>query len=64
MRLRIAAATDREVMKPVIAGFQQLHPEITIDYVEMNTNEVYDAVLGESLTGIPIWSSARPPTFR
>ena len=29
VRLRIAAATDREVMMPVIAGFQQLHPEIT-----------------------------------
>ena len=53
VRLRIAAATDREVMKPVIAGFQQLHPEITIDYVEMNTNAVYDAVLGEGRDGYP-----------
>ena len=52
-RLRIAAATDQEVIKPLIVGFQQLHPEIAIDYVEMNTIEVYDAVLSESRDRYP-----------
>jgi two-component system, OmpR family, sensor histidine kinase TctE len=52
-RLRIAAATDQEVIKPLIVGFQQLHPEIAIDYVEMNTIEVYDAVLSENRDRYP-----------
>jgi two-component system, OmpR family, sensor histidine kinase TctE len=52
-RLRIAAATDRKVIKPLIVGFQQLHPEIAIDYVDMNTIEVYNAVLGENRDRYP-----------
>lgn len=52
-RLRIAAATDREVMEPLITGFQQLNTETTIDYVEMNTIEVYQSVLGGDGDGYP-----------
>lgn len=52
-RLRIAAAIDREVMEPLIAGFQQLHPEIAIDFFEMNTIEVYEAVQDENREDYP-----------
>jgi hypothetical protein len=38
--LRIAAATDWEAREPWIVGFQQLHPEIAVDSVDTNMNEV------------------------
>ncbi|MCG5239490.1 extracellular solute-binding protein [Azospirillum doebereinerae] len=48
-RLRIHAATDREAMEPLVLDFQRLHPDVTVEYVEMGTAELYaHAVNGDA----------------
>lgn len=35
--LRILSSTDEQVMQPLLNDFQQLHPEVSIDYQEANS---------------------------
>lgn len=40
-RLRIHAATDQQAMEPLVLDFQRLRPDVTVEYVEMGTTELY-----------------------
>ena len=44
-RLLIHAATDRPLMEPLLHDFQALHGGVAIDYVGMQTGEVYESVV-------------------
>ena len=44
-RLLIHAATDRQVMEPLLHDFQAVYGNVAIDYVDMQTGEVYDSVV-------------------
>jgi two-component system sensor histidine kinase TctE len=43
-RLTIHAATDRPVMEALLRDFQEAHGGVALEYVEMQTGEVYDSV--------------------
>ena len=43
-QLLVHSATDLDPMRPVIHAFQQRHPDIAVDYVDMNTNALFDGV--------------------
>lgn len=40
-RLRIHSATDRQAIEPLVLDFQQLRPEVTIEYKDMDTADLY-----------------------
>nr|WP_183181779.1 extracellular solute-binding protein [Azospirillum sp. OGB3] len=40
-RLRIHSATDRQAIEPLVLDFQQLHPDVTIEYKDMDTADLY-----------------------
>ncbi|MGP1253134.1 MAG: extracellular solute-binding protein [Kiloniellales bacterium] len=52
-KLLIHSATDLAQMRPLIRAFQVLHPDITIDYVDMNTNEVFAEMTAAAAAGGP-----------
>ena len=52
-RLLIHSATDLAQMRPLIKAFQVLHPDITIDYVDMNTNAVFAEMTAAEAAGEP-----------
>jgi iron(III) transport system substrate-binding protein len=57
----VYAATDREIVQPVIDAFQASHPGIRVDYHDMNTADVYQRVVDEAVQGRGpdvVWSSA------
>lgn len=43
-RLVIHAATDLGAMRPLLADFQAIRPDVAIHYVDLNTNELYASV--------------------
>ncbi|NUB28448.1 sensor histidine kinase [Azospirillum brasilense] len=40
-RLRIHSATDRQAIEPLVLDFQQLRPDVTIEYKDMDTADLY-----------------------
>ena len=40
-RLRIHSATDRQAMDPLILDFQQLRPDVAVEYVDLGTADLY-----------------------
>ena len=51
--LLIHSATDLTQMRPLIQAFQVLHPDIAIDYVDMNSNEVFTEMTAAVAAGDP-----------
>ena len=47
----IYAAADLQVVAPLIADFEQLHPEIKVDYRDLQTADLYRRFLSEIATG-------------
>lgn len=46
-RLRIHSATDRQAIEPLVLDFQRIHPDVTVEYQDMDTADLYaDAVAG------------------
>ncbi|APE45520.1 histidine kinase [Sulfitobacter alexandrii] len=43
--LTIASATDSDVMTALIARFEDLNPDVTVDYVEYQTVDLHQAIL-------------------
>jgi two-component system sensor histidine kinase TctE len=41
--LRIHSATDLGSMRPIIEAFRIRHPEVAVTFVDMNTNDLYEA---------------------
>jgi len=61
------AATDRQVVEPLVADFQALHPDIRVEYHDLNSGELHDRFLSEF--GSPrqadvLWSSAMNLQFK
>ncbi len=57
----IYSATDLQVVEPLIADFEKLHPEVKVDYREMTSTELYARFLKEAGTESRadiVWSSA------
>lgn len=57
----VYAATDRQIVEPLIADFEQLHPAIKVDYRDMNSAELFARFLqetGEKAQADIVWSSA------
>jgi two-component system, OmpR family, sensor histidine kinase TctE len=44
-RLAIHAATDRGAMEPLLRDFQAVRPGVAIDYLDLNTNELFASVV-------------------
>lgn len=60
-RLVIYAATDERLVAPLIRDFQTLYPDLQVDYLDMNSAELYRRFLAETATGgnaDVTWSSA------
>lgn len=43
-RLVIHAATDLAAIRPLLADFQVIRPDVAIEYLDLNTNELYASV--------------------
>jgi iron(III) transport system substrate-binding protein len=58
----VYSTTDTAIFQPVIADFRKLHPDIRLDYVELDSQPLVDRFLRESRTGKPrvdiVFSSA------
>lgn len=57
----IYAATDLQVIEPLIADFEQAHPEIKVVYHDLQSTDLYDRFLNEIGTAAKadiVWSSA------
>ncbi len=47
-RLRIHSATDRAAIEPLIRDFQAIRPEVAIDYVTLENQQLYDRALEDA----------------
>ena len=57
----IYAVADLQVIKPLIADFEQTHPDIKVEYHDLQSTELYDRFLREVGAGSKadiVWSSA------
>lgn len=61
-RVVVYAATDQDVIQPILDDFEALHPGIRVEYRDMNSSELYELVVNERAAGRPgpdvVWSSA------
>ncbi|MEI7611819.1 MAG: ABC transporter substrate-binding protein [Betaproteobacteria bacterium] len=61
------AATDRQVVDPLIRDFEAAHPEINVIYQDLNSGELYDRFLNERESkdqADVLWSSAMNLQFK
>ena len=67
-QLVIHSTTDIAIAAPLIDDFQALYPRIEVQYQDMNSNDLYNAYLGDLLasptTADVLWSSAMDLQFR
>ena len=49
--LRIFSSTDEAAMKPLLQDFQQLYPEIVINYIDLNSVPIFDCFRLEASKG-------------
>ena len=57
----IYAVADLQVVKPLISDFEQAHPEIKVEYHDLQSTDLYDRFLkeiGTNSTADIVWSSA------
>lgn len=60
-RVVIYAATDQNIVQPLIDDFEQRHPGIKVEYHDMHSNTMYQRVIDEAQRGSKadvVWSSA------
>jgi iron(III) transport system substrate-binding protein len=61
-KIVIYSTTDTKAANPVIKGFEELYPGITVEYNDMNSTELYSRYISEqaagSASGDLLWSSA------
>ncbi|WP_343068996.1 sensor histidine kinase [Azospirillum tabaci] len=50
-RLRIHSATDRQAIEPLVLDFQQLHPDVTVEYKDMDTADLYAEAVAVPVKG-------------
>ncbi|MEI7429633.1 MAG: ABC transporter substrate-binding protein [Betaproteobacteria bacterium] len=61
------AATDRQVVDPLIRDFESAHPDIKVIYQDLNSGELYDRFLSERESkdqADVLWSSAMNLQFK
>ncbi len=61
------AATDLQVVQPLIADFESLHPDIKVVYHDLNSGELYErflSELGSNNQADVVWSSAMNLQFK
>ena len=61
------AATDRQVVEPLLKDFETAHPGIKVDYHDLNSGELYQrflAELGSEQQADVLWSSAMNLQFK
>jgi iron(III) transport system substrate-binding protein len=49
--LHVYSSLDEPLAKPMIAGFQQANPDVTVRYEDMLTGEIYDRIVRETDLG-------------
>jgi iron(III) transport system substrate-binding protein len=58
----VYAATDTEIIAPLLADFSSVYPHIEVEYHDLNTREMNDRYLDEVASGTPVadllWSPA------
>ncbi|HEY6098444.1 MAG TPA: ABC transporter substrate-binding protein [Anaeromyxobacter sp.] len=58
----VYAATDRDVIAPLLADFAALYPRIRVEYLDLNTAEIHERFLDEVSSRVPVadvlWSPA------
>lgn len=61
-KLVIYSATDSKAAQPLVKDFKALYPDISVEYNDMNSTEVYNRFISESAAGGAtadvLWSSA------
>lgn len=66
--LRIYATTDEASARPLLDAFRAQYPQITIEYSNLNSTELYNRVVSEQAAGQPgadfIWSGGMDTTIR
>lgn len=58
--LTVAGPTDTPVFAPLIAGFQQERPDVTVVYREMGSRELYEAMIAGELKDVDVLISSAP----
>ena len=61
------AATDRQVVEPLLEDFEAAHPGIKVEYHDLNSGELYDRFLaeqGSERQADVLWSSAMNLQFK
>ena len=58
--LTVAGPTDTPVIVPLIAGFQQSRPDVTVVYREMGSRELYEATIAGKLRDVDVLISSAP----
>lgn len=51
--LVVAGSTDRSAMDPLLAGFAAAHPDVRVTYLERDTVDLYEAVVGGAFDPAP-----------
>lgn len=57
----VYAVADLQVVKPLIADFEQMHPDIKVEYHDLQSTDLYERFLTEAGAGSKadvVWSSA------
>lgn len=65
--LVLYAATDRQIVEPLITDFESTHPDIKVIYHDMNSGELYERFLnelGSKKQADVLWSSAMNLQFK
>jgi len=61
-KILIYSTTDSAAVAPILKDFGELYPQITVDYNDMNSTEIYNRFVSEAAAGVGsadlIWSSA------
>ncbi|CAJ47706.1 putative bifunctional protein: two-component system sensor protein and solute-binding protein, partial [Bordetella avium 197N] len=58
--LTVAGPTDTPVFAPLVAGFQQQRPDVTVVYREMGSLELYEAAVAGQLKDVDVLISSAP----
>ena len=57
-RLVVAGPTDTPVVAPLILGFQAQHPDVSVQYREMGSRELYEAAVAGRLEDVDVLMSS------
>ncbi|MGB1010743.1 MAG: ABC transporter substrate-binding protein [Thiolinea sp.] len=50
-KLQIFSSTDEQAMRPLLTDFQELYPEVSIEYIELDSLPLFERFLNEAKVG-------------